>query len=91
MKKILIIMFAVFILTGCTNSGEQFTCIINNSEAVFTIKDGIITSYTLDGEKKIRSTIDEINGTYFTSSTNTEEGKAALTNYVNSLNGSCNF
>lgn len=91
MKKLLIIMFGVFILTSCGNSGEEFTCTINNSEAVFTIKDGIVSSYTLDGEKQSRSTIDEINGTYFTSSTNTEEGKAALTNYVNSLNGSCNF
>ena len=65
MKKLLIVMFGVFILTGCGNSGEEFTCTINNSEAIFTIKDGIISSYTLDGEKQSRSTIDEINGTYF--------------------------
>lgn len=90
MKKLLFVALGLFILTGC-EQGEEFTCTINNSEAIFTIKDGIITSYTLDGEKQSRSTIDEINGTYFTSSTNTEEGKTALTNYVNSLNGSCNF
>ena len=59
--------------------------------AEIMLKDGMITSYTLDGTNQSQSTIDEINGTYFTSSTNTEEGKVALTNYVNSLGGSCNF
>ena len=91
MKKLLIVMFGVFILTGCGNSGEEFTCQINNKEAVFTMKDGMITTYILDGSKQSKSTIDEINGTYFTSSTTNEEGKEALTNYVNSLGGSCNF
>lgn len=91
MKKILIVMFVVFILTGCGNSGEEFICTINNKQAIFTLKDGMIISYTLDGTNQSQSTIDEINGTYFTSSTNTEEGKVALTNYVNSLGGSCNF
>lgn len=91
MKKILIIMLGIFILTGCNNSGEEFTCIVNNKEAIFTMKNGMITAYTLDGQKQSNSTIDEINGTYFTSSTTNEEGKEALTNYVNSLGGSCNF
>ena len=91
MKKILIIMLGIFILTGCSNSGEEFTCIVNNKEAIFTMKNGMITAYTLDGQKQNNSTIDEINGTYFTSSTTNEEGKEALTNYVNSLGGSCNF
>ena len=91
MKKILIIMLGIFILTGCSNSGEEFTCIVNNKEAIFTMKNGMITAYTLDGQKQSNSTIDEINGTYFTSSTTNEEGKEALTNYVNSLCGSCNF
>lgn len=84
-------MFGVFILTGCGNSGEEFTCQINNKEAIFTMKDGMITAYTLDGREQSNSTIDEINGTYFTSSTTNEEGKDALKNYVNSLGGSCNY
>ena len=58
---------------------------------MFTLKEGIVSSYTLDGENQNRSVIDEINGTYFTSSTNNEEGKEALKNYVSSLNGSCSF
>lgn len=84
-------MLGIFILTGCSNSGEEFTCIVNNKEAIFIMKNGMITAYTLDGQKQSNSTIDEINGTYFTSSTTNEEGKEALTNYVNSLGGSCNF
>ena len=91
MKKILIITLGVFILTGCNNGGEEYTCTIDNKEAIFTMKDGIITSYTLDGKKQSSSAVDEINGTYFTSATNNDEGKQALTNYVNSLGGSCNF
>ena len=87
MKKILLIIVALFLITGC-DKGEQLTCTINNKEAIFTMKNGIITSYTLDGQKQSQNEVDELNGTYFTSSTNNEEGKEALQNYVNSLNGS---
>ena len=88
MKKILLIIVGLFILTGC-DKGEEITCTINNEEAIFTMKNGIITSYTLNGQNQSQSEIDEINGTYFTSSTNNEEGNEALQTYVNSLNGSC--
>ena len=90
MKKLLIIPL-VLILTACTSSGEEFNCTVNNKEAIFTLKDGLVTSYTLDNQKQSQSVIDEINGTYFTSATNNEEGKEALKNYVTSLNGHCSF
>lgn len=90
MKKILLITIGLFLLTGC-DKGEKLTCTIDNKEAIFTMKNGIITSYTLDGQNQNQSTVDEINGTYFTSSQNNEEGKEALQTYVNSLNGSCNW
>ena len=90
MKKILLITIGLFLLTGC-DKGEELTCTVNNKEAIFTMKNGIITSYNLDGQNQSQSTIDEINGTYFTSSQNNEQGKEALQNYVNSLNGSCNW
>ncbi len=89
MKKILLII-SLILLTGCTK-GEELTCTIDNKKAIFTMKNGIITSYTLDNENKSQSEIDELNGTYFTSSTNNEEGKEALQKYVNSLNGNCNW
>lgn len=90
MKKILLIFIFLFCITGC-DKGEEITCTIDNQKAVFTMKNGIITSYTLDNKTKSQSEIDELNGTYFTSSTNNEEGKEALQNYVNSQNGSCNW
>lgn len=90
MKKILLIAVTLFLLTGC-DKGEELKCTINNEEALFTMKNGMITSYTLDGQNQPQSTIDELNGTYFTSSTNNQEGKEALQNYVNSQNGSCNW
>lgn len=90
MKKLIIIPLVLF-LTACTNSGEEFSCTVNNKEAIFTLKNGLVTSYTLDGQKQSQSVVDEINGTYFTSATNNEEGKEALKNYVNSLNGNCSF
>lgn len=89
MKKIFLILLCIFIVTGCT-SGEEVTCKINGKEAIFTLKDGIITSYKLDGKSKRRSEIDEINGEYFTSSTNNDEGKFSLQTYVSSLGGNCN-
>ena len=89
MKKILLFVFGMFLLVGCT-SGEEVTCTIDGKEAVFTLKDGIITSYTLDGNKKSQSEIDELNGTYFTSAADNDEGKTALSNYVQMQNGSCN-
>ena len=90
MKKLIIILFGMFALTGCTK-GEEFACTINNKEAIFEMKDGMITSYKLDGKAQSSSVVDEINGTYFTSSTNNEEGKDALKKYVSSLSGSCSF
>lgn len=88
MKKYVVILLGFMLLTGCTK-GEEVTCTINNKKAIFTLKDGIVTSYKLDEKNAKNSEIDEINGTYFTSATNNEEGKIALNNYVNSLGGTC--
>ncbi len=88
MKKILFV-FTMFLLVGCA-SGEEVGCTIDGKEAIFTLKDGIVTSYTLDGKRQSQADIDEINGTYFTSATNNEEGKEALNQYIKTFNGSCN-
>ena len=79
----------MFLLVGCSESGEEVTCKVGGKEAIFTIKDGIITSYKLDGQNIGGSSIDEINGEYFTSATNNEEGKQALNRFITSLNGTC--
>ncbi len=89
MKKIFILIVLITITTGCTK-GEEFTCTVDNKEAIFTLKDGIVTNYTLDGEKQDKSKIDEINGEYFTSATTNEEGKEALNRYILSVGGNCN-
>lgn len=90
MKKLLIPLFGILLLTGCTK-GEIYTCQIDGKEAAFELKNGIISSYTLDGKKQPQSTVDELNGTYFTSSVDNEEGKVTLKNYVESQNGTCDF
>lgn len=89
MKKVFMFGVMLFLLSGCT-SGEEFSCTVNGKDATITLKDGIITSYTLDGTKKSQSEIDEINGEYFTSATNNAEGKDALNRYMLSVAGSCN-
>ncbi len=89
MKKIFILIALIAVTTGCTK-GEEFTCTVDGKEAIFTLKNGIVTNYTLDGEKVDQSTIDEINGEHFTSATTNEEGKEALNRYMLSVNGSCN-
>ncbi len=88
MKKYIIVLFIVFVLTGCTK-GEEVICTVNNKKAIFTLKNGIITNYKLDGKMKKKYEIDEINGTYFTNSENNEEGVQVLREYVNSLGGTC--
>lgn len=90
MKKLLIPLFGILLLTGCTK-GEIYTCQIDGKEAAFELKNGIISSYTLDGKKQPQSTVDELNETYFTSSVDNEEGKVTLKNYVESQNGICDF
>lgn len=90
MKKVLFIGVLMFMLSGCTSDGEEISCTVEGKDAVFTLKDGMVTSYVLDGKSISGSEIDEINGTYFTSATNNEEGKIALNNYVQSIGGSCN-
>jgi len=90
MKKLLIFIVGLFLLTGCSK-GEEFTCHVNGQDAIFTLNEGLVTSYKLGGQSKSQSDIDEINGEYFTSATNNEEGKAALKNYVSMQNGTCDF
>lgn len=89
MKKVLILGVLLFALSGCSSDGEEFNCTIDGKEATFMMKDGMITSYTIDGKEASTSEVDELNGTYFTSATNNEEGKLALDNYVQSEGGSC--
>lgn len=89
MKKLLVIGCFVLVCAGCGTQGESVSCTIGGKSAVFELKNGIVSSYTFDGEKVDRSKVDEINGEYFTSATNNEEGKEALNNYVTSLNGTC--
>lgn len=87
MKRISVLLF-ILLLVGCTK-GEEITCNIEGKKAIFELKNGMITSYKLDGKKVSKSEIDEINGTYFTSSTNNEEGKNVLNDYVYELGGTC--
>ena len=87
MKKISI-LFILFLAVGCS-SGEEVACNIEGKKAIFTLKNGIVVSYKLDDKTVSKSEIDEINGTYFTSSTTNEEGKDVLYNFVDSLGGAC--
>ena len=89
MKKFIVLTIGILFLAGCGGQTEKVTCNIGGKEAIFTLKNGIIDSYNFNGAEITQSKIDEINGTYFTSATNNEEGKNALKNYVNSVNGSC--
>ena len=90
MKKIFLFAFGMFLLTGCGALGEEVSCTIDGKDAVFTLKDGLVTSYTLDGKKQSQAEVDEINGIYMTSASNNEEGKETLKTYVSTKNGSCN-
>ncbi len=87
-KGLLVLVSCVVLLTGCS-SGEEVTCKIGGKDAIFTLKNGIVASYIFDGTKMDQATIDEINGEYFTSAKDNEEGKEALEIYMQSVNGSC--
>ena len=88
MKKI-ILCFALLLLTGCT-SGEEVTCNNNGNKEVYTLKDGLIESLTIDGKTQSQAVIDELNGTYFTITANNDEAKTVLEGYISSMGGSCN-
>ena len=88
MKKI-ILCLAFVLLTGCT-SGEEVSCDNNGSKEVYTLKDGMVESLTIDGKKQSQDVIDELNGTYFTSTTTNEEAKTVLNGYISSMGGTCN-
>ena len=87
-KGLLVLVGCVVLLTGCS-SGEEVTCKIGGKDAIFTLKNGIVASYTFDGVKMDQATIDEINGEDFTSAKDNKEGKEALEIYMQSVNGSC--
>ena len=40
---------------------------------------------------EVKNTVDELNGEYFTTTTNNEEGKIALKNYIEQIGGTCDF
>lgn len=88
-KKLFVLLLGVFLFTACGGQTEDVTCTIGGKEAIFTLKNGMVSAYTFDGSKMNHSVIDEINGEYFTSSKNNEEGRIALNNYIQSVNGSC--
>lgn len=90
MKKLFVLGIGVLFLTACGGETEEVTCTVDGKEAIFTLKEGMVYSYSLGGNKIKSSEIDEINGEYFTSATNNEEGKEALNTYINSVGGSCN-
>lgn len=88
MKKIILLSLCL-IAVGCASGGDQMKCRINGKEAIFTLKEGMIDKYTLDGMAKTNREIADINGEYFTSSTNNEEAKNYLKDYVESIGGTC--
>lgn len=87
MKKI-VLCLAFVLLTGCT-SGEEVSCTNNGSDEVYTLKDGMVESLTIDGEKQSQDVVDELNGTYFTSTTTNDEAKTVLNDYISSMGGTC--
>lgn len=87
MKKILLFLVMI-VFIGCSNK-KEIVCNIEGKKAVFVLKNGIVASYKLDNEKVSRSLIDEINGAYFTSSKNDDDGIRILNEYVGGLGGSC--
>lgn len=88
MKRFFVILLGLFILTGCAGE-EDVTCTIKGKEAIFTLKNGMIRHYKVNGMPKTNAEIAEINGTYFTSSETNEDAIKVLHNYVESLGGSC--
>lgn len=89
-KKLLIVLTFGLLLTGCGGETKDVSCTIGGKDAIFTLKNGIISSYTFNGTKMKKSVIDEINGEYFTSAKNNEEGVSALNTYIATVGGSCN-
>ncbi len=89
MKKVFILV-ALFLLTGCTSSGEDVTCITDGKEEIYNIKDGLVNSLTIDGKKQSQSSVDELNGTYFTSAKDNDDLKSMIYDYVSGKGGTCN-
>ncbi len=90
MKKLLILSIFAFILCGC-GYDQEFECTVDGKPATIGLKEGFISSYTLDGKKVSQAEIDEINGTYFTGVANEEQSVDALGRYLLEVNGNCNF
>lgn len=90
MKKVFVLGICMFMLCGCSVT-EKFECTVEGKSAKITLKDGMISSYSLDGIKVNRQEIDEINGEYFTGVASPEDGRRALQNYIATSNGSCNM
>ena len=89
-KRILVVLIGGLLLTACGGETKEVTCKIGGKDAIFTLKNGIVSDYTFNGVKIEQAVIDEINGEYFTSAKNNEEGVSTLNKYIATVNGSCN-
>lgn len=87
MKKVLVCMLALFIITGCSNN---MICRLSNDSFELVFKNGkIIEYYDSKGNPVDKSVIQEMN-TYLKNIDDNYEAKKIIKDLLNSYDGECN-
>lgn len=93
MKKILIIILGIILITGCTTKKEditKITCTIDETEFTLTITGGKITEYVDKIEGKMESdTLEVYNSDLLVNTKTSEEAKKIMTEEIKNLGGNC--
>ena len=87
MKKILIFIALIFLITGC---GNKLKCKLSGDEFKLVFENGkIVEYYDSKGDPVDKSVIDEMN-TYLKDVTDNNEAKKIIKDLLNSYGGECN-
>lgn len=100
MKKIVFVIFVLFLFTGCSNSlnntppkevlKKDITCYTDDSSFVLKLEDGQIVSYidSVDGELG-QETVDILNQEHLVGNTDNDEALKIMNKALSDLGGRC--
>lgn len=88
MKKYILILLALILLTGCSNDTNTLNCELRNEKMTFKFEKGQLVKYIENDKEKGKEYVDEMNG-YLTNVKDNKEAITKIKNVIISFNGTC--
>lgn len=88
MKKYILILLTLILLTGCSNDTNTLNCELGNEKMTFKFEKGQLVKYIENDKEKDKEYVDEMNG-YLTNVKDNKEAITKIKNVIISFNGTC--